>query len=195
MKYGGINIMKNYQITQWCSRFMKEQIKPGDLCIDATAGNGHDTLLLCRLVGEAGRVLAFDIQPEALERTRSRLTEHGVAGRAELILDSHSNLSRYAAKGSVSCIVFNLGYLPSGDHTIATHPQSTIAALEAGLLLLQKNGIISLCIYSGKDSGFVERDAVLAYLKALDPKRFIVIMSQYYNRPNHPPIPVLIIKI
>ncbi|UWP60563.1 class I SAM-dependent methyltransferase [Ruminococcus gauvreauii] len=187
--------MKNYQITQWCSHFMKEQIRPGDLCIDATAGNGHDTLLLCRLVGETGRVLAFDIQPEALERTRSRLTEHGVAGRAELILDSHSNLSRYAAEGSVSCIVFNLGYLPSGDHTIATHPKSTIAALEAGLLLLQKNGIISLCIYSGKDSGFVERDAVLAYLKALDPKRFIVIMSQYYNRPNHPPIPVLIIKI
>ncbi len=130
--------MKNYQITQWCNHFMKEQIKPGDLCIDATAGNGHDTLLLCRLVGDTGRVLAFDIQPEALERTRSRLTEHGVSGRAELILDSHSNLSRYAAEGSVSCIVFNLGYLPSGNHAIATRAETTIAALDEGLRILKK---------------------------------------------------------
>lgn len=194
MKYGGINIMKNYQITQWCNHFMKEQIKPGDLCIDATAGNGHDTLLLCRLVGDTGRVLAFDIQPEALERTRSRLTEHGVSGRAELILDSHSNLSRYAAEGSVSCIVFNLGYLPSGNHAIATRAETTIAALDEGLRILKKEGLISLCIYCGGDSGFDERDAVLSYLKTLDPGKFLVIMSQYYNRPNHPPIPVLIFK-
>ncbi|MCH1980979.1 class I SAM-dependent methyltransferase [Ruminococcus sp. OA3] len=187
--------MKNYQITQWCSHFIREQIEPGDLCIDATAGNGHDTLLLCRLVGENGRVLAFDIQPEALNQTCSRLTEAGVADRAELILDSHSHMASYAADNSVSCIVFNLGYLPSGDHTIATRAETTLEALGDALRLLKKGGMISLCIYSGGDSGFDEREAILPYLKTLDPKYFLVIMSEYYNRPNHPPIPVLILKL
>lgn len=187
--------MKNYQITQWCHHFIKEQIKPGDFCIDATAGNGYDTLLLCQLVGEKGHVLAFDIQPDALKHTRERLAEANLQDRADLILDSHSHLSRYAVKNSISCIVFNLGYLPNGDHTISTRPQSTVKALEESLLLLKKGGIISLCIYSGKDSGFKERDTVLAYLKTLEPRRFIVIMSQYYNRPNDPPIPVLIVKL
>ena len=53
---------------------------------------------------------------------------------------------------------------------------------------------MSLCIYSGGDSGFTERDALLAYLKTLDSKRYLVILSSYYNRPNNPPIPVMIVK-
>lgn len=195
MKYRGINIMKNYQITQWYRRFIEEQVEPGDLCIDATAGNGHDTLLLCRLAGENGHVLAFDIQEEALARTKDRLAAANVGDRAQLILDSHSHLSRYAARNSVSCIVFNLGYLPSGDHSISTQAHTTLSALEQSLELLKKGGMISLCIYSGGDSGFAEHDAVLPYLKSLDPKRFVVIISQYYNRPNHPPVPVLIWKL
>ena len=41
--------MENYQITQWCHYFIREQVHEGDFCIDATCGNGHDTLLLCEL--------------------------------------------------------------------------------------------------------------------------------------------------
>ena len=59
--------MKNFQITQWCARFIKEQISPGDLCIDATMGNGNDTLLLSTLCGKDGRVIAFDIQDDFLK--------------------------------------------------------------------------------------------------------------------------------
>ena len=44
--------MKRYQITEWCHHFMENHVKEGDLCIDATAGNGNDTLFLCELVGE-----------------------------------------------------------------------------------------------------------------------------------------------
>ncbi len=187
--------MKNYQITQWCARFIREQIKPGDLCIDATMGNGNDTLLLSVLAGENGRVLAFDIQEQALLHTRKRLIEAEAPRNYTLLLESHEKMADYAAPESVSCIVFNLGYLPGGDHSMATRSASTLRALEQSLSLLQKGGLISLCIYSGGDSGFEERDAVLSWLAELDPHRYLVIRSDYWNRPNHPPIPVLIIRL
>lgn len=187
--------MQTYQITEWCHHFINLQIKPGDLCIDATAGNGHDTLLLSQLTGPQGHVIAFDIQQAALDATRDMLDNHQAPDNVSLILDSHSHLKDYALPGTVSCIVFNFGYLPSGDHKLATRSETSIPAIQQGLELLKKDGLMSLCIYSGGDSGFEERDALLAYLKTLDPKKYLVILSCYYNRPNHPPIPVLIRKL
>ncbi len=187
--------MRNFKITEWCSHFIKEQVMPGDLCIDATMGNGNDTLLLSRLCGETGRVLAFDIQEMALFNTKQKLIEQNAPENYRLILDSHANMEAYAKEGTVSCIVFNLGYLPGGNHEMATRKESSIQALFAGLTLLKKGGMISLCIYSGGDSGFDELEGVLAWLKELDPRKYLVIKSNYYNRPNHPPVPVLIIKM
>ena len=187
--------MKKYQITEWCHHFIREHVNAGDLCIDATAGNGNDTLFLCELVGEHGKVIAFDIQKEAVENTKKRLQEHGASKQAEVLLESHTNMSQYAEVDSVSCIVFNFGYLPGGDHALATKKDTSIAAIHEGLELLKKGGMMSLCIYSGGDSGFEERDAILEELKQLDPKRYLVILSEYYNRPNNPPIPVMIVKL
>lgn len=187
--------MKNYQITQWCAHFIREQVKPGDLCIDATMGNGNDTLLLSTLAGETGKVFAFDIQESALESTKKHLLEAGVPENYTLLLESHTKINAYASPGSVSCIVFNLGYLPGGDHSLAIKGASTIEALKQALILLQKGGLISLCIYSGGDSGFEERDMVLSWLSRLDPKKYLVIRSDYYNRPSNPPIPVLVIRL
>ena len=90
---------------------------------------------------------------------------------------------------------FNFGYLPGGDHQIATQADTSIQAIEAGLRLLKKGGIMSLCIYSGGDSGFAEKEALLSYLETLDPRTFLVIVSTYYNRQNHPPIPAFVIRI
>ena len=67
--------MKSYQITEWYRHFIREQVQAGDLCIDATAGNGNDTLLLCELVGKEGKVVAFDIQQVAVDNTKKRLAE------------------------------------------------------------------------------------------------------------------------
>lgn len=187
--------MKNYQITQWCHHFIKEQVAPGDLCIDATMGNGHDTLLLSNLTGAEGQVLAFDIQPSALKNTEELLKTEGSFANYRLILDSHSNLSQYARPGTVSCIVFNFGYLPGGDHAKATKASTSIPAIAQSLSLLKKGGLLSLCIYHGKDSGTEEKDAILTYIQKLDPRQFLVIASSYLNRPNHPPIPVLIIRL
>ena len=187
--------MRKYQITEWCLRFIREHVKEGDICIDATAGNGNDTLALCQLVGESGKVYAFDIQEQAVLNTKKRLADHGVENRAEVLLESHTNMNQYVGADSVSCITFNFGYLPGGDHNLATKKESSIAAIHEGLRLLKKGGMMSLCIYSGGDSGFEERDAILEELKTLDGKKYLVILSQYYNRPNNPPIPAMIIKM
>ena len=186
--------MKATQITQWCARFITEQVQPGDICIDATMGNGNDTLLLCSLCQETGHVYAFDIQEQALAHTRQRLLNADVPTNYTLLLESHANMAEYATPDSVSCIVFNFGYLPGGDHSLATRGKTSIQALTQALTLLKKGGMISLCIYSGGDSGFEERDQILDLLKNLVPNQYLVINSEYYNRPNNPPIPVLIIK-
>ena len=158
-------------------------------------GNGNDTVLLSRLVGEAGRVVAFDIQQMALDNTSEKLKKEGCPENYELVLDSHEVMGEYAKENTVSCITFNLGYLPGGDHAKATKGESSIRAIETGLGLLKKKGLMTVCIYSGGDSGFEEKDAVLAYLKNLDAKKYLVIISEYVNRPNNPPIPVLIVKL
>ncbi len=170
-------------------------MKEGDLCIDATAGNGNDTLFLCSLVGKDGRVLAFDIQKEAVEHTKKRLREHQMEQWADVFVESHTQMEKYAKEETVSCIVFNFGYLPGGNHQLATKADTSIEAIRQGLRLLKVGGMMSLCIYSGGDSGFEERDAILPFLKSLDTRQYLVILSSYYNRPNHPPIPAMILKL
>ena len=186
--------MKNYQITSWVHHFMEDHVQKGEICIDATMGNGNDTALLSKLVGESGKVIAFDVQQLALDHTKERMEKEGCPNNYQLVLESHEYMGNYAEKDSVSCIAFNLGYLPGGDHAKATRAESSIRAIETGLELLKKDGLMTVCIYSGGDSGFEEKNEVLTYLKQLDGKKYLVIVSEYYNRPNHPPIPVLIIK-
>ena len=187
--------MRNIQATEWCRNFIRAQVKAGDLCVDATAGNGHDTELLCRLAGEKGRVLAFDIQEEALGRTEQRLRKAGLGANVRLIHDSHASMEKYAEAGSVSCIVFNFGYLPGGDHRLGTRPESSAAAVRAGLRLLRPGGILSLCIYSGGDTGYAERDALLSLLRELDEREYLVICCEYFNRRKDPPLPALVVKL
>lgn len=187
--------MKNWQITEWVHHFIREQVKPGDFCIDATMGNGNDTVLLSRLAGENGHVLAFDIQEQALQNTTERLKAENCADNYRLIMRSHEYMGEYADEGSVSCITFNFGYLPGGNHNLATHADSSIRAIAGGLKLLKKQGLMTLCIYSGGDSGFFEKDAILQYVRELDTRNYLVIQSEYANRPHNPPIPVLIVRV
>ena len=187
--------MINYQITEWCHHFIRQHVEEGACCIDATAGNGNDTQFLCELVGRQGKVWAFDVQEQAICNTRKRLAETGLSDRAEVILNSHVNMAQYVKEDTVDCIVFNFGYLPGGDHNLATKKDTSIQAIYESLRLLKKGGILSLCIYSGGDSGFEEKDGILSMLKELDGKEYLVIVSEYYNRPHCPPIPVLVVKL
>ena len=178
--------MKNLQITAYTQSFIRQQVMPGDICIDATMGNGNDTVLLSILAGEKGHVLAFDIQKQALEHTKERLKKDNCPENYQLILDSHENMAAYAEMETVSCITFNL---------VATRADSSKRAVESGLTLLKKGGLMTLCIYSGGDTGFQERDEMLVFIRQLDPHKYLVIQSEYANRPNNPPMPVLIIKL
>ena len=185
--------MKNIQVTEYCRHFMTLQVKPGDVCIDATVGNGHDTEYLARLVGDEGKVIGFDIQKDALDSAALQLGN--LLSRTELHLESHENMDKYAEEGTVSLIVFNFGYLPGGDHSVATRKETSIPAVKKGLQLLRKGGVMVLCVYSGGDSGFEERDAVLNFAAGLNPKDYLVMKTDYYNGRNNPPIPVVIVKL
>jgi hypothetical protein len=175
-------------------KFIREHVFSGDICIDAKMGRGLDTALLCELVGEEGKVLAFDIQQDALNSTAQLLGERGLSERAQLILDSHENMHNYADAGSVSLVDFNLGWLPGGDHTIFTHSASSIAAINRGLELLKVDGVMSICIYYGGASGYEERDALLPFLEMLDDRKYTVIISRFANRKGDVPINVFIFK-
>lgn len=171
---------------------ISKYVREGGTCIDATAGRGYDTAFLTELVGSTGKVLAFDIQQCALDSTAELLKSKGLS--AELILDSHANMARYAEPESVDCIVFNLGYLPSGDHSIFTHAPSSIQAINEGLNLLKHGGLICVTVYYGGDSGYEERDELLPFLKTLDDSKYQVLATFFYNWKKDPPIPVFILK-
>lgn len=185
---------KHFSALQIIHKVLEEHIQPGDLCIDATAGRGKDTLFLSRLVGEHGHVTAFDIQEDAVNSTCALLAAQGMDSRAEVYLDSHSNMAQYAQEGSISAITFNFGWLPGGDHNVFTKPETSIQAIEAGLSLLKDGGIMTLILYYGRETGFAERDALLDYLPTLDSDLYTVIEMPFVNRPNCPPIPIVILK-
>ena len=175
-------------------KFIAENVKPGDFCIDATAGNGHDTEFLCRLVGNSGRVLAFDIQEKAVENTKKLLISTGLSDIAAVICDSHDNMAKYADKSSAQAVMFNLGWLPGGDHGIFSTADTTIKAINAALDILRPGGVMSVCIYYGRDCGYDERDALLRFFPTLDNKKYTVIISDFVNRTGEIPIPVFIYK-
>ncbi len=178
--------------TKLAKDFITENVKDGDIVVDATMGRGNDTLLLKTLT-KSGFVYAFDIQKDAISSTKDLLIKNNLYENVSLILEGHQNMDKYIDK-PISCVVFNLGYLPKADHNIATTPQTTILAIEKALNLLKQKGIISLCIYQGGDTGFEEKEKVLDYLKKLDYNKYTVIISEFLNRPNFPPIHVKIIK-
>ncbi|MBE6850986.1 MAG: methyltransferase domain-containing protein [Ruminococcus sp.] len=186
--------MDSFSALEIINRVIDENVKEGDLCIDATAGRGNDTLHLCRLVGDSGHVTAFDIQQDAVDSTSALLEKNGMASRADVLLKSHSEMAELFEEESVSLIAFNFGWLPKGDHTINTRKETSIAAIEQGLKLLKPGGIMTLIIYYGRDTGFEERDALLEYLPTLDSRMYTVIEMPFVNRPNCPPIPIVIIK-
>ena len=175
-------------------RFLQRHLPCGGFAIDATAGNGGDTLMLCETVGKTGRVLAFDIQPQAVENTRKLLAENGWTENAQVVLDSHADMDRYVQPESADCVVFNFGWLPGGDHNLFTRKESSITAIEKGLACLKPGGIMSLCIYYGRNNGYEERDAILDYVRCLDHRKYTVMVVEFANRINDPPIPVFIVK-
>lgn len=173
---------------------ISQVVKSGDICIDATAGRGFDTAFLCELVGENGKVVSFDIQKSAIDSTAQLLAERGLSDRAELVLGSHTDMDKYALPESVSCITFNFGWLPGGDHNVHTKKTSSLEAVGKSLSLLKEGGLLSMIIYYGRENGFEERDALLEYAKSIESSEFTVVTADFSNRTNCYPIPVFVYR-
>ena len=172
---------------------MRRFVGAGDHVVDATCGNGHDTLLLAQLVGSRGRVWAFDIQKSALEATADRLADAGDFEAVELVHAGHEHMSGHCS-GPVKAVVFNLGYLPGGDRTLVTRPESTLAALEQSLEILAAGGVVLITLYPGHAGGAEERTALENRLAQLPPAAFHVWRMGQINVPATAPYMILIQK-
>lgn len=169
-------------------------VQEGDAVVDATMGNGHDTAFLADLTGKSGKVYAFDIQQEALKNTKKKLEQEGLLNQCVLICDGHEKMNQYICE-PVKIVLFNLGYRPGGNHTLCTRGETTLQAIHAALEKLVIHGLIILVIYHGGDSGFDERDYLLEQLPKLDPQSAAVMITQFVNLPNCPPMLVCIEKL
>jgi len=150
-------------------RWVKERVGPGDVVVDATAGNGSDTLFLARTVGPQGLVYAFDVQAEALASTERRLLaepEPGSLAQVKLTLAGHETMAEVIPSdqhGRIAAAMFNLGYLPGASSPLITKPETTLAALDSALKLLRGGGILTVVVYPGHEGGLEEADAVAAW--------------------------------
>ncbi|MCX6845353.1 MAG: class I SAM-dependent methyltransferase [Verrucomicrobia bacterium] len=146
--------------TRLAQQMLGELLGEGDVAIDATAGNGHDTQFLAGCVGATGRVLAFDVQEAAMRSTRERLREVGLEERVEFHLASHARMAEFAGAGSVAAVMFNLGYLPGEDHALATEAAETMRALDAAAVVLKSGAVLSVVCYPGHPQGAEEAASV-----------------------------------
>ncbi len=169
-------------------------LRAGDLAVDATAGNGHDTLFLAERVGEDGRVIAFDIQAAAIDATRMRLEAAGLSGRVELHQASHGRLLETAGRGTVTAVMFNLGYFPGGDHAVITRTEETLAALGQALEALRPGGLLTIVCYPGHPGGDEESDAVLAWGGALAADAFRCEVSRRTDTLRPSPFLVMVTR-
>lgn len=174
---------------------LKMAIVEGDTVIDATVGNGNDTILLATLVGRIGRVYGFDIQEQALKKTEQKLLLTGLLEQTTLIQDGHENIEKYVPEEKkISAAVFNLGYLPSGDKSIITKPDTTILAIEKCLNRLRKSGLLSIMVYYGHEGGIEEKNEVKSYVESLSQNDYHVLEYKFINQKNNPPYLYLIEK-
>jgi tRNA A58 N-methylase Trm61 len=166
---------------------LKQHVRFGDIVIDATVGNGHDTDLLLTLVGDRGTVYGFDVQSEAIEST-----QRSVGARRNLVLiqQGHENMDRHVpetAHGHVSAVVFNLGYLPGGDKSVTTRTETTLQALQAAQRLLSKQGLIVLVCYRHEE-GERELAALRAALSLLEQDHWTITETSFINQVGKPPV-------
>lgn len=169
-------------ILDHAKRILLPHLKNPGAVVDFTMGNGHDTLFLAEHTHSP--IYAFDIQPQAVASTEALLKEHGYS-HVNLILDSHSNLKQYLST-SIEAGIFNLGYLPGGDKSVATSTESTLKALEDALSLLSPTGILVLVLYPGHPQGQAESEAVEAFCSSLNSGDYDVVKYCFINKKKPP---------
>lgn len=172
--------------------FIRPRLGEGGVAVDATAGNGNDTLFLAKCVGNTGRVFSFDIQNIAVQNTRELLELNGLSENVTLINAGHEKMLEYINQ-PVDAVIFNLGYLPGGEHSITTKPESSVEAMKAGLSLLRPGGVLCIVVYTGHPEGEEEQNKIESFMEALDKKHFCAAKLYFMNR-NKAPYLILVEK-
>ncbi len=175
------------QMVEMVHHILSEKLRPGDRAVDGTVGNGWDMLKMCEMVGPRGKVYGFDIQKEAVIRTRQRLETAGCDGQAELFCCSHSEV-RERIHEPIRAFTMNLGYLPGGNKEIVTKKELTVKALEGLTDLLSSGGTGTVLVYYGHEGGKAEKEGVETFMKNLAPDWGQVTQMEIVNRKNCPPI-------
>lgn len=185
------------RVLPFAKELLQKTVEPGGIVVDATIGNGHDTVYLAELVGESGKVYGFDIQEQAVMNTKERLQEKGIENRAQIHLKGHECVKEVIPcdqHGLVQAAIFNLGYLPGSDKEIVTKPDSTLKAVQSLLDILKPGGLIILVVYYGHQGGSEEKDQLMNYLKNLDQPTAHVMQYQFINQKNNPPFLIAVEK-
>jgi tRNA1(Val) A37 N6-methylase TrmN6 len=186
--------MKRISLVEAAHNLLKVLLQPGDIAIDATVGNGHDTVFLAEQVGPSGQVYGFDIQLPAIESTQEKFRQAPLSDCLTLFHTSHADMADKIPAhlhGKVNAIMFNLGYLPGGDKNVITLTESTLIALTIASRLLAENGIITLLAYPGHQGGDVETDQVQNWCEQLDTEQFEV--SKFYGTEHKDSAPRLFV--
>lgn len=186
--------MQTINVVNAAHKLVLDKLKDSYCILDATAGNGNDTLFLAENSPAQAKIYAFDIQQSALNATKTKLQEGAFLEKVSLILASHDKVAEYI-KDKIDIAMFNLGYLPGGDHMITTSAETTIAALQATVSLLNVNGIIAITAYAGHEAGAIEYNQLVTFLTNLPVKNFTVVCYRMINHSKTAPVLYLIEKV
>lgn len=162
-----------------------------DIVIDATCGNGHDTLVLCKLLQhvDGGILHAIDLQPIAIKNTQALLQTafHGsIPTFVSFHQHCHSRFPEALTEASVKLIIYNLGYLPGGDKTATSQQDTTLTSVSEALKLLVSGGCVSITCYPGHPEGAREEAALLEFAQSLPPQAWSCCHHRWLNRKQSP---------
>lgn len=184
-----------HRISELAQELLFYRINESDFVMDATMGNGYDTLFLWKKVKPTGKVIAFDVQPRAIYQTKELLRNNGWKEddpAVELILDSHGHFVKYVDR-PLKAVMFNLGYLPGSDKEISTSWTEMKCVMDHLVhRYLIVGGYISIVSYSGHDEGKSEQAELLTYVRNLPSKYWGVMEITRSNAAESAPKLILI---
>lgn len=182
--------MALYRTIPFVRHILEKHLHPQGYVIDATLGNGNDTLTCANLLGASGKIFGFDVQQQAIMNTRAKLEKNGHQCAIAYIHDSHEYLLAHLAEyvGKIDCVIFNLGYLPHADNqAMTTMISSTYKALLQAMILLKERGLLIVVTYPGHPSGLVEHQQLMQLFQKANPDFYFITTYYQMNHTENPP--------